>query len=126
MKAYYGDDGKIRLFRPVENFARMNNSATRVCLPTFDPEELRLCLHKFVEIEKDWVPQAEGCSLYIRPTMIGTEVCGCIPSYTLLNTKYCTRQSWKLNDSFEICLFHIPIILCIFLIRVMRLPIQYM
>ena len=52
----------------------MNNSAERICLPTFDTEEMRLCLHRFVEIEKDWVPQKEGCSLYLRPTMIGTEV----------------------------------------------------
>lgn len=74
MKAYYGEDGKIRLFRPIENFKRMNDSAARCVLPTFDSEEMRLCLHKFVEIEKDWVPQAEGCSLYIRPTMIGIEV----------------------------------------------------
>lgn len=75
MKAYCGDDGKIRLFRPSCNFERMNNSASRICLPNFDAEEMRLCLHRFVELEKDWVPQEEGCSLYLRPTMIGTEVC---------------------------------------------------
>lgn len=74
MKAYCGQDGKIRLFRPSDNFERMLNSARRACLPTFDSEEMRLCLHKFVETEKDWVPQVEGCSLYLRPTMIGTEV----------------------------------------------------
>lgn len=76
MKAYCGNDGKIRLFRPNENFKRMNNSASRLCLPTFDMEEMRLCLNRFVEIEKDWVPQEEGYSLYLRPTMIGTEVRG--------------------------------------------------
>ena len=74
MKAYCGDDGKIRLFRPTCNFERMNNSASRICLPNFDSEEMRLCLHRYVETEKDWVPQEEGCSLYLRPTMIGTEV----------------------------------------------------
>ena len=74
MKAFCGDDGKIRLFRPIENFNRMNNSAERICLPTFDNEEMRQCLHRYVELEKDWVPQGRGCSLYLRPTMIGTEV----------------------------------------------------
>jgi len=33
MKAYRGDDGKIRLFRPMENMRRLNRSADRACLP---------------------------------------------------------------------------------------------
>ncbi|XP_067928868.1 branched-chain-amino-acid aminotransferase, mitochondrial-like [Watersipora subatra] len=73
MKAFCGEDKKIRLFRPTDNFNRMNDSARRICMPTFDTEEMRLCLHRFVELEKDWVPQEEGYSLYIRPTMIGIE-----------------------------------------------------
>ena len=33
MKAYYGVDGKIRLFRPLENMKRLNMTAARGCLP---------------------------------------------------------------------------------------------
>lgn len=33
MKAYRGDDNKIRLFRPMENMRRLNRSADRACLP---------------------------------------------------------------------------------------------
>ena len=33
LKAYRGDDNKIRLFRPMENMQRLNNSAARACLP---------------------------------------------------------------------------------------------
>ncbi|KAF6032986.1 BCAT1 [Bugula neritina] len=72
-KAYCGDDKKIRMFRPTDNCQRMHDSAARIALPTFDIEELRLCLHRFVEVEKNWVPDQPGFSLYIRPTMIGTE-----------------------------------------------------
>ena len=33
MKAYRGDDGKIRLFRPMENMKRMKRSAVAASLP---------------------------------------------------------------------------------------------
>lgn len=40
----------------------------------FDKEELLECIRKLVEVEKDWVPYSTSASLYIRPTLIGTEV----------------------------------------------------
>ncbi|XP_013408204.1 branched-chain-amino-acid aminotransferase, cytosolic [Lingula anatina] len=73
MKAFRGVDGKIRLFRPEENMKRMNNSATRCCLPNFDGLELLKCIKKLIRVEKDWVPHSTSSSLYIRPTFIGTE-----------------------------------------------------
>ena len=73
LKAYRRPDGKVQLFRPMENIRRMNNSARRMCMPTMD-EELGLeALRTFVELEKDWVPSAPGTSLYLRPFMIATE-----------------------------------------------------
>ena len=73
LKAYRRADGKVQLFRPIENIRRMNNSAERLCLPTI-PEDLALEIYtKFVEVEKDWTPSAEGTSLYIRPFMIGND-----------------------------------------------------
>ena len=33
LKAFYGVDGKIRLFRPLENMKRMNSSAAAASLP---------------------------------------------------------------------------------------------
>ncbi len=33
LKAYYGDDGKIRLFRPMENMMRLSRSAETASLP---------------------------------------------------------------------------------------------
>lgn len=74
MKAYRGQDGHIRMFRPELNMDRMNKSALRSGLPQFDPEELIQCLNRLIQIEQEWVPHATSASLYIRPTMIGTDV----------------------------------------------------
>lgn len=73
MKAYRGVDGKIRLFRPMHNMARMNLTASRACLPTFDGHELVECIRRLVVLDQEWVPHDTSSSLYIRPTMIGTE-----------------------------------------------------
>jgi len=73
MKAYRGVDGKIRMFRPMHNMARMNLTASRACLPTFDGQELLECIRRLVLVDMDWVPNCTSSSLYIRPTMIGTD-----------------------------------------------------
>lgn len=73
LKAYRGKDNGIYLFRPKDNLARMNVSATRMCMPTFDVGEVFECLRRLLRTEQDWVPDAVGASLYIRPTMIATE-----------------------------------------------------
>ncbi|XP_064603026.1 branched-chain-amino-acid aminotransferase, cytosolic-like isoform X2 [Liolophura sinensis] len=73
MKAYRCVDNKVRLFRPMENMRRMQGTAKRTCLPAFDEEEMLKCLKKLVSIDQEWVPYSDSCSLYIRPTFIGTE-----------------------------------------------------
>lgn len=73
MKAYRGVDGRIRMFRPMHNMARMNLTASRACLPTFDGHELLECIRQLVVMDQDWVPHCMSSSLYIRPTMIGVE-----------------------------------------------------
>ncbi len=73
LKAYRTKEGKVQLFRPLENIRRMNRSAERMCLPTLPEEETLQALVKFIEIEQDWVPSQEGTSLYIRPFMFGND-----------------------------------------------------
>jgi len=73
MKAYRGVDDKVRMFRPLHNMARLNGSAERACLPTFEGEELVKCMRRLIQIDQEWIPHTEASSLYIRPTMIGTE-----------------------------------------------------
>ncbi len=73
MKAYRAVDGTIRLFRPMENIKRLNNSAERLCLPQLDEQGCLEILNTMVELEKDWVPHSEGTSLYIRPFLYGND-----------------------------------------------------
>ncbi|XP_013185805.1 branched-chain-amino-acid aminotransferase, cytosolic [Amyelois transitella] len=73
MKAYRGADDKIRLFRPDCNMDRMNLAAQRSGLPMFDGEELVKCISRLIQIDQEWVPHSETSTLYIRPTLIGTE-----------------------------------------------------
>jgi hypothetical protein len=72
MKAYKGKDGRLRLFRPNMNMDRLARSASRLTLPHFDKAEMLECIKELVRVERDWVPDEEGFSIYIRPTMIGT------------------------------------------------------
>lgn len=73
MKAYRCVDGKVRMFRPMANIDRMALTTERTGLPSFDKGELLKCLKKLVNIDQDWAPEGDKCSLYIRPTFIGTE-----------------------------------------------------
>ncbi|KAJ3342141.1 branched-chain-amino-acid aminotransferase [Gonapodya sp. JEL0774] len=73
LKAYKDTDGTIRLFRPDMNMKRLHKSAQRIALPAFDREELLECIKKLVRIDKGWIPDKKGYSLYIRPTIIGTQ-----------------------------------------------------
>ncbi len=73
LKAYRRQDGRIGLFRARDNLARMNASAERICMPTVDVEETYDAMAQLIALEKNWVPHDEGASLYIRPTMIGTD-----------------------------------------------------
>ena len=74
LKAYRTPDGGVQMFRPQENFARMNRSAERLCLPQFDEALALEALTQLVALDADWVPSVEGQSLYIRPVMIATDI----------------------------------------------------
>lgn len=73
MKAYRSKDGRILLFRPQDNFARMSQSAQRMCMPRLPEERVLQALRALLYLDQEWVPRAEGATLYIRPTMIATE-----------------------------------------------------
>ena len=73
LKAYRRADGKVQLFRPIENIRRMNNSAARLCLPQMPEDDAMQALLEFVRIEQDWTPSDKGTSLYLRPFMFGND-----------------------------------------------------
>ncbi|MCJ1357353.1 MAG: hypothetical protein MMC33_007349 [Icmadophila ericetorum] len=73
MKAYKDKTGQIRLFRPDKNMARLNSSASRIALPTVEPNALIELISKFVTVDERFIPSQKGYSLYLRPTLIGTQ-----------------------------------------------------
>ena len=73
LKAYRQPGGGVALFRPYENAARLNRSAHRIAMPPL-PEDLFVeAIETIVDVERDWVPEGIGRSLYLRPFMIATE-----------------------------------------------------
>ena len=73
LKAYYTADGTVQLFRPQKNIERMNNTNERMCIPKIDPDDALQAIKAIVDYDKDWIPTAEGTSLYIRPFIIATD-----------------------------------------------------
>ena len=73
LKAYRGKDDQIYLFRPADNFERMNNAAVRMSMPRFPADQVLKALKALVYLDSRWVPAAQGASLYLRPTMIGID-----------------------------------------------------
>ena len=73
LKAYRRADGEIQLFRPEENFKRLNSSNHRLVIPELPIEMAMEGLMELLKVEKDWVPSAEGASLYIRPFIIAVD-----------------------------------------------------
>lgn len=73
LKAYLSPEGKVLLFRPDENFKRLNRSNERMVIPQFDEEFVLKALMELINIEKEWIPTAPGTSLYIRPYIIASE-----------------------------------------------------
>lgn len=73
LKAYRTAEGKIQLFRPEENFKRLNQSNERMVIPKIPVEDAMQALTTLLNVEKDWVPHTDGASLYIRPFIISTD-----------------------------------------------------
>lgn len=73
LKAYLGTNGEVLLFRPDENMKRLNRSNQRLCIPEIDEELALEALKQLIRIDKDWIPNKEGTSLYIRPFVFATE-----------------------------------------------------
>jgi branched-chain amino acid aminotransferase len=74
-KAYLSPQNTPLLFRPLDNLRRMNSSAERIALPTFDVEELLKCIASLVELDKRFLTDnggKKGRSLYLRPNLVAT------------------------------------------------------
>lgn len=73
MKAYRTPDGRVVLFRPDRNMARLNLSNERLCIPPLDEAFAVEAVKRLVSIDRDWIPSGEGTALYIRPFIIAVD-----------------------------------------------------
>ena len=67
MKAYKDENDDVWLFRPEDNCRRLNISAKRMAIPELPEEYFMDGLTELLKLEKKWIPQTAGSSLYIRP-----------------------------------------------------------
>jgi len=72
LKAYKDAKGTTWLFRPLENQKRINKSAERLAMPAFPEQYFMEGLKTLLKVDSDWIPTADGSSLYIRPFMFAT------------------------------------------------------
>ncbi|CZT19026.1 related to branched-chain amino acid aminotransferase, cytosolic [Ramularia collo-cygni] len=75
LKVFRGQDGRLRLFRAIDNCERMRSSAARVALPDFEPKELERLIVALCSLEAPkWLPKDDGeAALYVRPVLMGTD-----------------------------------------------------
>lgn len=83
LKAYLNEDKEVVLFRPEENMKRLNRSNDRLCMPMFDEKFVLSALKELISLDKDWIPDRPGTSLYVRPFIFATQpYLGVAPSKT--------------------------------------------
>ena len=73
MKAYKDDNGKVWLFRPKDNWLRLNKSCERMMIPYFPEDYFMEGLKKLISIDSDWIKPGEGNSLYVRPFVFASQ-----------------------------------------------------
>ncbi|KAI9141193.1 aminotransferase [Paraphysoderma sedebokerense] len=73
LKAFRMKDGKIRLFRPEQNYRRMIRSCSRVLMPVPTLQQFLSAIERCIELNKEYVPPyGSGASLYVRPFLFGS------------------------------------------------------
>lgn len=73
MKANKADNGDVMIFRPDMNAKRFIESCERMCMPTIPEDTFVEMIQKVVDIDREWIPNKPGYSLYIRPFMFATD-----------------------------------------------------
>ncbi len=73
VKAYKDPQGNPIIFRPSDNWERMNRSARRMAMPEVTEELFVEGMRQLVSLDRDWIPSTPDSSLYIRPFMIAVD-----------------------------------------------------
>ena len=73
LKAYRCPDGKVRVFRPGENAARLQSTCRGILMPELPTERFIKMVEMAVRLNERFIPPYEsGATLYVRPLLIGT------------------------------------------------------
>ena len=74
LKAFRGKDGRIRMFRPEENALRLQRSAKYLGIEAPSTELFIEMCERCIKENEEFLPpyEATGASLYLRPTLIGS------------------------------------------------------
>ena len=73
LKAHRGPGRDALVFRPRDNWKRLNVSGERMCMPRLPEEVFMEGLASLIDLEREWIPRTEGGSLYIRPFLFSAE-----------------------------------------------------
>lgn len=73
MKAFRMKDGAISVFRPHAHLIRFNRSLERMCMPEIPHDLFFDAITELIKTDHQWVPDAPGTSLYIRPFCFASE-----------------------------------------------------
>ena len=72
LKAFRGKDNKVRVFRPMENCRRIQESARGIMMEPITDEKFMEMVEMAVKLNERFIPPyGSGASLYIRPVEIG-------------------------------------------------------
>ena len=72
LKAFRGKDNKVRVFRPMENCRRIQESARGIMMEPITDEKFMEMVEMAVKLNERFIPPyGSGASLYIRPLEIG-------------------------------------------------------
>ena len=71
MKAYKDKDNNVWLFRPEENYNRLNISLKRMCMPEIEKDLFFNGIKELLTIDREWIGRGDT-TLYIRPVVFAT------------------------------------------------------
>ena len=73
LKAFRGTDGKVRIFRPDRNAARLLDSCRRLCVPPLPDGIFEAAVEEIVRMDHEWIPAGRGEALYVRPIIFAED-----------------------------------------------------
>ena len=93
MKAYRSQDGRVLLFRPEENFKRLNRSNERLCIPALDVDFCVESLKELVMLDKVWIPRPRARPCISAPSSSATSPSSASRKRTATSTACCSAPA---------------------------------